>query len=229
MVCITLFSNLESPRAVVNSSVSETKPSVENLKCKQTNIVMYIFVIQMVTEIFYLFSLYVCDRIKFDSCTCHTVSSRTNNSESCRITVSGRAAALNITQTKFVDLYRVLEVVALCAHRRGDCSQSRSPVPPSCRAALVLLWPQRYGIASLLRYASYLGHFQTHYIINWKLFFLTVLESGAPQSLSVWVISLKRCYINPWILEWIFTTFRVPLPCGAPTGRRVRRAVQGIF
>src|SRR6218665_2538196 len=29
MVCITLFGNLESPRAAVNSSVSETKPSVE--------------------------------------------------------------------------------------------------------------------------------------------------------------------------------------------------------
>src|SRR6218665_70265 len=28
-VCITLFGNLDSPRAVVNSSVSETKPSVD--------------------------------------------------------------------------------------------------------------------------------------------------------------------------------------------------------
>ena len=29
----------------------------------------------------------------------HTVSSRTNNPESCQITVSGRAVALNITPT----------------------------------------------------------------------------------------------------------------------------------
>jgi len=39
-------------------------------------------------------------------------------------------------------------------------------VPLSCRAGLVLLWPRRYGTASLLRYASYLGHFQTHSIVN---------------------------------------------------------------
>src|SRR6218665_2733736 len=81
-----------------------------------------------------------------------------------------------------VDLYRVLEVVALCAHRRGGCSQSRLPVTLSCRTSLVLLWPRRYGMASLLRYASYLGHFHTHSIINLKLFFLIVLESGAPLS-----------------------------------------------
>src|SRR6218665_1358527 len=31
MVCITLFGNLESPRAVVNSSVPEAKPSVESV------------------------------------------------------------------------------------------------------------------------------------------------------------------------------------------------------
>src|SRR6218665_3611893 len=92
---------------------------------------------------------------------------------------------LGLAPTYLIDLfrlYRVLEVVALCAHRRGGCSQSRLPVPLSCRAALVLLWPRQYGMASLLRYASYLGHFQTHSLINLKLFFLTVLKSGAPLS-----------------------------------------------
>src|SRR6218665_2918908 len=41
-----------------------------------------------------------------------------------------------------------------------------SPFRPYHYHALVLLWPRRYGIASLLRYASYQGHFQTHSIIN---------------------------------------------------------------
>src|SRR6218665_319029 len=58
MVCITLFGSLESPRAVVNSSVSETNLSVETL-CKHTNIVMFILVIQMVTKIF-VFVQFVC-------------------------------------------------------------------------------------------------------------------------------------------------------------------------
>ena len=49
----------------------------------------------MVPEIF-VFVQFVCfDCIKFESW--HTVSSRTNNFESCRIKVSGRGVALNIT------------------------------------------------------------------------------------------------------------------------------------
>ena len=62
IVCIMLLDNLDSPRAVVNSSVSETKPSVDTPRqCKQTNIVMFIFVIKMVTKIF-VFAQFVCSR-----------------------------------------------------------------------------------------------------------------------------------------------------------------------
>ena len=78
----------------------------------------------------------------------------------------------------------------VCTHREGGCSQSCSPVP----AELVLSWPRRYGIASLC--ASYLGHFQTHSIINWKLFFLTVLESGGP--LSSFLEEMLHKSLNEW-------------------------------
>ena len=49
----------------------------------------------------------------------------------------------------------------------GVSSQSRLPVPLPWRAALVLLWPRRYWLASLLRSAFYLGHFLTHSMITW--------------------------------------------------------------
>jgi len=42
----------------------------------------------------------------------------------------------------------------------------------------------RGGMASLLSCASSLGRFPTHYFVILKLFFLTVLESGAPLSSS---------------------------------------------
>src|SRR6218665_310788 len=88
---------------------------------------------------------------------------------------------MGLAPTYLIDLCRPVSGSrssrSLRSSERG-CSQSRSPIPLSCRAALVLLWPRRYGIASLLRCASYQGHFQTHSIINKKLFFLTVLEPG---------------------------------------------------
>src|SRR6218665_2023375 len=80
---------------------------------------------------------------------------------------------------------------ALRTSERGLLSVPFARATISCRAALVLLWTRRYGVASLLRDAQYLVHFQKHGIINLKLFILTVLGSGAPLSSS-----LKRCYIN---------------------------------
>ena len=75
-------------------------------------------------------------------------------------------------------------------------SQSRFPVPLSDKAALFVFWVRRYGIASLLSYASSsLGHFRTHSIITWKLFSLTVLNSGAPLS------SLSAKTLNEWMNE----------------------------
>jgi len=46
------------------------------------------------------------------------------------------------------------------------------------------LMARRCGMASLLSCASYLGRFPKHSIVVLKLFFLTVLESGAPLSSS---------------------------------------------
>ena len=73
--------------------------------------------------------------------------------------------------------------------------------------ALVLLWPRRYGIASLLCYASYLGHFQTHSIVNEKLFVLTVLESGAPLSSFLEEVLYKS--LNEWIMITMYVTMHV--------------------
>src|SRR6218665_496006 len=64
---------------------------------------------------------------------------------------------------------------------RGS-SQSRLLVPLSCNPALLLLMARRFGMASLLSCASYLGRFPRHSIVVLKLFFLTVLESGASLS-----------------------------------------------
>ena len=44
MVCITLFDNLESPRAVVNSSVSETKAGVETSSVNRRVIIIIIII-----------------------------------------------------------------------------------------------------------------------------------------------------------------------------------------
>ena len=81
-----------------------------------------------------------------------------------------------------------------------------SPVRPYHYHAeqLVQLWPRRYGLTSLLRYASYLGHFQTHSIINWKLFFLTVLEPGARLSSFLEEVLCKSLNkrMNEWMNEW---------------------------
>ena len=68
----------------------------------------------------------------------------------------------------------------------------------SC-ACSVVAWQN--GMASLLRYASYPGHFLTHFIVNWKLFFVTMLELEAPLSSFLEEVLYK--FLNEWILEWI--------------------------
>src|SRR6218665_1875653 len=53
---------------------------------------------------------------------------------------------LGLTPTYLVDLCRPVSGTRSSAHRKGCCSQPRLPVPPSCRAAaLVMWWPRRYG------------------------------------------------------------------------------------
>ena len=54
----------------------------------------------------------------------------------------------------------------------------------TCKYALFALMTHRCGMAFLLSCASYLRRFPTHSIVVLKLFFLTVLESGAPLSSS---------------------------------------------
>jgi len=62
---------------------------------------------------------------------------------------------------------------------------------------VILWWPRRYGMASLLRYTSYIGHFLTHSIIDQKLFFLIMLESEAPLSRFLEEVLYK--YLNSFI------------------------------
>jgi len=68
-----------------------------------------------------------------------------------------------------------MRVVAPYALREGGSSQSRLLAP-----LFFVLLARRCGMASLLSCAFYLGRFPTHFIVVLKLFFLTVLESGAP-------------------------------------------------
>jgi len=94
---------------------------------------------------------------------------------------------LGIAPIHLIDLCRSVSGIAsgrsLSSARRGS-SQSRLLVPPSCKFALFALIARRCGMASLLSCASCLGRFPTHSIVVFKLFFLTVLESGAPLSSS---------------------------------------------
>jgi len=75
---------------------------------------------------------------------------------------------LGLAPTYLIDLCRP---VLGSRSSRSLLSSERGLLPvPFARttimlAALALLWPRRYGIASLLRSASYQGHFQTHSII----------------------------------------------------------------
>src|SRR6218665_722350 len=75
---------------------------------------------------------------------------------------------LTLAPTYLIDLCRP---VLGSRSSRSLLSSERGLLPvPFARttimlAALALLWPRRYGIASLLRSASYQGHFQTHSII----------------------------------------------------------------
>jgi len=62
-------------------------------------------------------------------------------------------------------------------------TSNHSQVTPS-NHSLTVLMARRCGMASLLGCASYLGRFPTHSIVVLKLFFLTVLELGAPLSSS---------------------------------------------
>jgi len=60
---------------------------------------------------------------------------------------------------------------------------------------------------------NHLGHLQTHSIMNWKLFCLIVLESGAPLS------SFLREVLYKWMNEWMNECAIVHpsiLPCITP-------------
>src|SRR6218665_1651080 len=80
---------------------------------------------------------------------------------------------------------RVLRVVSPYALREEGSSQCRLHVQIACKLALFVLMALQCEIASLLSCSSYNpGLFPTHSIVVLKLFYLTVLVSGAPLRIS---------------------------------------------
>src|SRR6218665_3393661 len=103
---------------------------------------------------------------------------------------------LGIAPIYLIDLCRSVSGIASgrSLHSAGrGASRSHLLVPLSCKSGSFALMARRCGMASLLSCASYLGRFPTQSVVVLKLFFLTVLESGAPPSS---IVDLKRRYRN---------------------------------
>ena len=88
---------------------------------------------------------------------------------------------------------------SLRSSERG-CSQSRLPAQLLCKIVLSQWWAQPSGMGCPWNCACFPERSLTYSILTWKLFFLAVLESGAPLSSYLEEVLYKS---PEWMNEWM--------------------------